>query len=133
MNKITKLSLSICMVILLMTMAGSAVIANPDDKVNYDKYLIKALKDKNIGVRASAAQLLGERKVEKATKPLIRMLKREKNYSARIIAAIALYQIGDENVLPLLKKKAKYDNNKTVRRVLTGLVLEMETAKLARK
>lgn len=91
------------------------------------------MKDDNNGIRTSAAQLLGEREVEAAVKPLVKMLKTEKNYACRIIFAKALYDIGDKKVLPALKKLAKHDVNKTVRRVATAIVKEMETVSFAQK
>jgi len=99
----------------------------------YDRYLIERLNDENIGVRASAAQLLGKRKVDAAVKPLVKMLKSEECYACRIVAARALYQIGDEDVLPLLKKVAVKDKNKTARLVVTALVNEMENVKYVQK
>ncbi len=99
----------------------------------YDQYLINALKDKNLGIRTSAAQLIGERKVKEAVEPLIKMLKTEKNYSGRIVAALALYKIGDEKALPELKKLAKCDKCKTVRHVVSAIVKEMQTVQVAEK
>lgn len=109
--------------------AGNATELNAPD---YDQYLVKALKDDNIGIRTSAAQLLGERKVETAIKPLVTMLKTEKNYAARIVAAIALYQIGDEKVLPVLREVYKKDKSRTVKHVVAGIIQSMEEKKYAK-
>ena len=128
-----KTLMRISLVLTLVLVIGNLAIAQPKTSIEYDKYLIKSLDDENLGIRSSAAQLIGERKVENAVKPLMTMLKTEKHYSARIIAAIALYQIGDERAVPTLKEYARNDKNKTVRRVLTGLVQEIETNKLAQK
>ncbi len=100
---------------------------------DYDQYLINALKDDNHGIRTSAAQLLGERRVEAAVKPLLKMLRAEKKYACRIIVAKALFDIGDKRALPELKKVAKLDRNKTVRRVVTAIVNEMQTVRVAQK
>ena len=131
MKRISKISVLTAMVVLLTVLLSSFGLAK---EVNdYDQYLINALKDDNQGIRTSAAQLLGERKVEAAVKPLIKMLKTEKRYGCRIIAAKALYDIGDKKALPALKKLAKHDVNKTVRRVATAIVQEMETVRIAQK
>jgi len=119
-------------IVLVLFISSIAVAQQPDDK-DYDKYLIKCLKDENIGVRTSAAQLLGDRKVEAAVKPLLKMLKGEKRYCARLVAALALYKIGDEKAIPALEKCACKDKCKTVRRVTTAIVQEMQKIQLAQK
>lgn len=116
-----------------ITFVGGPVVASEPLVSDYDQYLINALKDENVGIRTSAAQLLGERKTEAAVKPLVKMLKTEKNYAARIVAATALYQIGDEKALPFLKEAAKKDKNLTVRHVVAGIVKNMQDKKLAQK
>jgi len=129
MKTLMKLSLAL-MVIILLT---SVSFAQSTDNKEYDQYLIKSLQDENIGIRCSAAKLLGERKVTDAVKPLTKMLKYEQNTSARIVYAMALYQIGDDKALPTLKKVASRDKNKTVRRVVSAIVREMEDVQVAQK
>lgn len=116
-----------------MMLVGSTVQASEPLVSDYDQYLINALKDENVGIRTSAAQLLGDRKTEAAVKPLVKMLKTEKSYAARIVAAMALYQIGDEKTLPFLKDVAKKDKNQTVRHVAAGIVKNMQERLYAQK
>ena len=122
-------------VFILMLFVSSIAIAQATimSEKDYDQYLIKALKDKNDGIRASAAQLLGDRKVQEAVEPLIKMLKKEQNKSARIVAALALYKIGDEKALSVLKKFAKCEKCKTTKHVITAIVYEMQTVLLAKE
>jgi HEAT repeat protein len=129
MKNLAKIGLALVLMILLT----NVVFAQPVEEKEYDQYLIKALKDENVGVRSSAAQLLGERKVAEAVDPLVNMVKSEDNSGARIVAAMALYQIGDEKVLPTLKTVAAKDKNKTVRRVVTAIVNQMESTQVAHK
>jgi hypothetical protein len=131
MEKLTKFFI----VFILMLFVSSVAIAQDTimSEKDYDQYLIKALKEKNVGVRASAAQLIGDRKVQEAVEPLIKMLKNEQNKSARIVAALALYKIGDERVLPVLKKFAKCEKCKTAKHVMTAIVYEMQTVQLAQE
>lgn len=129
MKNLVKIGLALVLTILLT----NVVFAQPVEEKEYDQYLIKALKDENVGVRSSAAQLLGERKVVDAVDPLVKMVKSEDNSGARIVAAMALYQIGDEKVLPTLKTVAAKDKNKTVRRVVTAIVNQMESTQVAQK
>jgi len=126
-----KISMYVVIVVALTFLFGTVGFAN--EVSDYDQYLIKLLKDENHGIRTSAAQLLGERKVEAAVKPLIKMLKTEERYACRIIVAKALYDIGDKKALPALKKLAKLDRNKTVRRVAAAIVREMQTVRVAQK
>ena len=129
MKTIGKLSLALVLTMLL----SSVLLAHPLGDKEYDQYLINALQDENIGIRTSAAQLLGDRKVVEAVKPLVKMLKTEENTSARIIAAMALYQIGDEKATVALKEAAAKDKNKTVRRVVSAMVQKLESFELAQK
>lgn len=131
MKTFVKLSVLLSLFLLI----SSAVMAQTPtmSEKEYNQYLINALKDENIGIRTSAAQLLGERKVTEAVEPLIKMLKAEKNYGARIVAALALYNVGDEKALPELKRLAKCDRCKTVRNVVAAIVKEMQTVQVAEK
>ncbi len=133
MKTISRLGLSIFLALVFTALIGSTVLALEPNENEYNEYLIKALKDENIGIRASAAQLLGERKVKEAVKPLVNMLRTEKHYAVRIVTAVALHQIGDEKVLPILKERFKKDRNKTVKHVLAGLIENLETTQYANK
>lgn len=129
MKTLAKLSLALVLAVFLT----SVLVAQPVDEKEYDQYLIKSLQDENVGIRTSAAQLLGERKVAEAVKPLVKMLTTEENTSARIVVAMALYQIGDEKALSTLKKVAASDKNKTVRQVVGAIVQKMESVEFAQK
>ena len=95
--------------------------------------LIKALTSDNIGWRVSAAQLLGENQEQRAVKPLIRMLKTDISYTARVTAAVALVNIGDKKAIKTLKRVSKHDRNQTVRTVASGAykMLENSNAQIA--
>jgi len=128
----SKLGAAIIIALLIMlTMCLQAFTAEFKTVDSYNRYLIKSLEDENIGIRTSAAVLLGDRKVVDAVKPLVNMLENEKDYSARIVAAISLYKIGDDSIIPILEKQIKKDKNKTVRHVLSGIVQEMKANQLA--
>ena len=98
---------------------------------DYDQYLLNALKDDNVGIRTSAAQLLGERQVKQAVEPLAKLIKNEKNANARIIYAQTLYKIGDPKAYENLMQVARKDKNKTVRHVAFSLAKEIENRKFA--
>jgi len=128
MKTASKIGVILTLALIVTVFISSAGFAQEElNEKEYNKYLIKALKDRNIGIRASAAQLLGERQVKEAVKPLIRMLKSENNYAVRIVAALALHKIGDERALLVFKDCLRRDRCKTVKHVLAGLVENMET------
>ena len=129
MKTLAKLILALVLTIFL----SGVLLAQPVSDKEYNQFLIKSLQDENIGIRSSAAQLLGERQVNEAVEPLVKMLTTEENSSVRIVVAIALYKIGDENALPVLKKVAATDKNKTVRKVAGAIVQKFEKAELAQK
>ncbi len=120
-------------VVLCLFAAFSVIAKTADEEAAYNKYLLSKVRDKNLGIRTSAMQLLGERKCEEAVKTLVWTLKNDSEYAARITAALALYKIGDTKVLPELKRRAKHDRNKTVQHVLYGVITEMETTYLVAK
>lgn len=78
--------------------------------------LIIGINSTNTGLRASAAHMLGEIKYRKAVIPLMRMLKTEKQENVRIVAALALYKIGDERGIFAIKQAVKFDRSEKVRR-----------------
>jgi len=133
MKTASKLGATLVFAIIVSIFISGVCLSQEKDEKEYNKYLLKALKDDNVGIRSSAIQLLGERKVEEAVKPLTKMLKIEKHYGVRIMAALALYQIRTDEVLPILKQRAKRDRSKTVRHVLAGLIESLESAQYAKK
>ncbi|HEX9971456.1 MAG TPA: HEAT repeat domain-containing protein [bacterium] len=131
MNTLMKLSFVIALVLFVSSFVAAQAPTMTDQE--YNQYLMKSLNDENVGIRASAAQLLGERKVQDAVEPLVKMLQCEKNNSARIVVALALHKIGGEKAIPELKKLAKYDKCKSVRHVAAAIVKEMATLQVAQK
>lgn len=129
MKNLVKIS---CAFFLIFLIAGAAH-SQTMSETEYDQYLLKCLKDDNIGIRTSAAQILGERRVVEAVDPLIKMLKSEKEYSARIVVALALFSIGDKKAIPELQKLAKNDRNKSVRTVTASIVRKMQAIEIAQK
>jgi len=120
----------------LIIVCSGVVYANENIATNdndYDQYLIKALNDDNVGIRSSAAQLLGQRKCKEAVEPLKEMLKKDKFYANRIVAALALHEIGDDSAYDEITKLVKKDRNRTVRHVLAGIIQSKQSQYLANK
>ncbi|OGC05827.1 hypothetical protein A2V82_03375 [candidate division KSB1 bacterium RBG_16_48_16] len=116
----------------LSAVAGENTAASSNPLASDDAMLIKRLKDENLATRASAAQLLGERKCSEAVKPLMEMLKNDNSYQARISAGVSLSLIGDTGALEFVKERSVKDPNQTVRSVLVGVAKKLETAKAAK-
>jgi HEAT repeat protein len=133
MKAVSRLGLISSLVLMVIIVVSSTGITQEKSEKEYNDYLIKALSDSNVGIRSSAAQLLGQRKVEEAVKPLTKMLDAEKHYAVRITAALALYQIGGDDAMKALKDRVKDEKNKTVKHVLAGLIEDMNNVKVAKK
>ncbi|MBN1999626.1 HEAT repeat domain-containing protein [candidate division KSB1 bacterium] len=124
MKRIVMLIAAVVFIINLTAIATEPVPIPDENTYSYNEYLISSLKDKNIGIRTSAAKLLGKRQVLEATDELVDMLKMDKQYEARIVAGLALLEIGNTEVIKVIEKQAKKDRNQTVRHVLDGVVRE---------
>jgi HEAT repeat protein len=130
-NKVTGGNMKYSMILWVMLsllIGGILQAAEPtsiETETDYNQYLISSLSNDNIGIRVSAAQLLGERKILESKSALIEMLKNDKQYEARIIAAWALTQIGDEQLVEIFKAQLKKEKNQTVQHVLAGAIHEL--------
>ena len=95
--------------------------------------LIKILSSENLGLRTSAAYLLGEYEDTSAVGPLIAMLQNDIKYSARTSAVIALLRIGDVSAIIALKNSSKNDSNNIVRSVANEayIMLQVSMVKFA--
>jgi HEAT repeat protein len=133
-NKVTggnmKHSMILWVILSLLIGAGlqAAEPISIETETEYNQYLISSLSNDNIGIRVSAAQLLGERKIFDSKPALIEMLKNDKHYEARIIAVWALTQFGDEQLVEIFKQQLKKEKNQTVQHVLVGAINELTKA-----
>ncbi len=82
-----------------------------------EKTLLNGLNCENCGVRASAAYMLGDLKIESAVIPLMSILKGAPDEKGRIIAALSLCKIGDARGLFAVKRAAAFDESEHVRLV----------------
>jgi HEAT repeat protein len=69
MKAASKIGLTLVLGLIITVFITTASFTQEMSEKEYNQYLVKALKDKNLGIRSSAAQLLGERKVKEAAKP----------------------------------------------------------------
>ena len=61
-----------------------------------------------------------------AEEDLIHMLKNDKEFQARIVAATSLMKIGNEKALKAIQQQAENDDVKTARTVMKGIVDRMQ-------
>ena len=118
--------LAIMVIVSSGTMLFAAEKASVEN-LSYEEYLIKSLQDENIGRRASAARILGEQNNQVAVRPLMDMLKSEKDFRVRIVAAVSINNLGDPSVVPALKKIWKNERNKTAKQVLGGVITNLKS------
>ena len=96
---------------------------NPSDpvvKANYSKIesnLLVGLNSNIEGLRISCAYYLGEMKSENAVLPLMQILRDDNCYGARIVAALSLIKIGDEQGVYMVKRTAKFNDEEGVRKM----------------
>ncbi|MBD3378083.1 hypothetical protein GF406_23840 [candidate division KSB1 bacterium] len=107
----------------MIFVAGTQVFAA--EMTAKDKELIQNLKHQDLTKRIDAAQKLAERDCKGAEEELIHMLKNDKEFQARIVAATSLMKIGDENALKAIQQQAENDDVKTARTVMKGIVDKM--------
>lgn len=123
-----KLALSIAAVLMLT----ASVFANPPVKstTNIVDNLITGLESDNYGLRVSSAYVLGDlidqnlvtgEEAADAMIPLLRILHDEQVEDARIIAALALYKIGNGIGVYNLGDAALQDESERVRKVCENL------------
>ena len=114
-------------VLALMMVFALNIIVSAADLSKENKELIQKLSSEKYEARLEAAQKLGNNKCCEAIDPLIKVLKNDKKYNARIVAAYSLYKIGDKKVLPVLKEHLKAEKNQTVKTVIEGIIKKMES------
>lgn len=88
-------------IVFILSGCYSVSVAQDSDsllKKNYAKAelnFMKGLESDNIGVRANAAYYLGEIKSQSSVSYLIHLMKYDKCFACRIVAALSLLKIGD--------------------------------------
>ena len=84
-----------------------AVIANLEEGVQSE----------NLGLKVSSAYYLGEKRSKDSVIPLMKILKGDENPEARIIAALSLFKIGDEQGMFAVKRAIKFDDSPRVAKI----------------
>lgn len=83
--------------------------------------LIKGVNSDNLGLKVSAAYILGEYKCDEAVIPLMRMFRNDENEDARIMAAISLYKLNDGRGIQALQKANLFEKSNRVKKICKNL------------
>lgn len=92
--------------------------------------LLAGIQSDNFGLRTSAAAMLGDLKSSHAVIPLMRMLRTESDERARVVAALALFKIGDPVGIYAVKQTGRLDDNERVRKLCALFYNVFEQAKI---
>ena len=91
--------------------------------------LIMGVQSDNLGLRTSAAQMLGDLRSKKAVFALMGMLKNDTDERGRIAAALALYKIGDPIGIYSVKQTARLDDSGRVRKLCALFYQDFQVTK----
>jgi HEAT repeat protein len=116
-----KTTVAILAAVVLVLMTASNAMATdmskglaPDQFARAEQNLLRGLDSDNLGLTESSANMLGELKSSKAVIPLMKLLRDGEQESTRIVAALALCQIGDERGLYAVKRATQFDDSERV-------------------
>jgi HEAT repeat protein len=115
----TTVAILAAVVLVLMTAsmsmaADTAKGLSPDQYARAEQNLLRGLDSDNLGLIEGSANMLGELKSSKAVIPLMKLLRDGEQESTRIVAALALCQIGDERGLYAVKRATQFDGSERV-------------------
>ncbi len=99
-------------------------LKNPETRKKAVESLLNGLQNDNYGLRTSSAFMLGEIRAEEAVYPLMKILKTEDCEESRIVAALALYKIGNPKGIFAVKQATRFDNSERVRKMCTNFYNE---------
>ncbi|MDP4172473.1 MAG: HEAT repeat domain-containing protein [Bacteroidota bacterium] len=87
------------------------------------------------GVRKSAIYFAGYYKVDQAKDALMKQFTKEKDPATRILIALSLYKLGDEDGMNLVKKYSQKDPDSRVKRMCSAIYTDylMNLGKVASK
>ncbi len=120
-----KLSVFFSVVLLLMLFSTSCYSKEISKTKNEEikkkeliaQNLLNGINSDNLGLKTCSTYLIGEFCCDKAVIPLLRILHNDKFEESRILAALALYKIGDSRGIFAIKQAVKFDESDRVRRM----------------
>jgi hypothetical protein len=122
MNKTAAIVFACIVFFSMMTSYGfnKSSLRDPASRKAAITNLMIGLESDNFGLRMSSAFMLGEIKANEAVIPLMKMLRKEKNEDARIVAALALFKINDSRGVFAVKQAIRFDESKRVKKMCSN-------------
>ncbi|MBS3944683.1 MAG: hypothetical protein KGZ42_04245 [Melioribacter sp.] len=114
------ISIILISVLLLSSTAIAKDELDPAVKAKYktiEANLLIGLKSDNEGLRTSCAYYLGEYKSEKAVLYLMKILRDDECYAARIVAALSLIKIGNRQAVYMVQRTSLFNEYEGVRKM----------------
>jgi HEAT repeat protein len=126
-NPNAKRNFALLLTVILVALTMNLFAQEDKDENRYPnekaiKNLITAINSDNDGLRRSAVYFAGKYKVKETVSPLAEILKKEKDPNNRVLIALALFEIGDEEGINAVKKLAANDEDLYVRRMSFAIV-----------
>ncbi len=118
---------SLILFLFVMTSFGfnKESLKNPETRKKAVENLLNGLQNDNYGLKTSSAFMLGEIRAEEAVYPLMKMLKTDDCEESRIVAALALYKIGNPKGLFAVKQATRFDNSERVKKMCKNFYNEV--------
>jgi HEAT repeat protein len=117
-------------VTLVMVMTFSLTSFTQNNKVNLKKNdienLITGIRSDNAGLRKSAVYMAGKYSIEETTSVLIEKLRTEDDSAMKILIALALYRIGNEECVEAVQNLSLNDSCREVKRISTAILNQWE-------
>lgn len=129
-SKLTK-SLAAVLVIVLLTGNVNAQMGNLDAKKQKKavENLIVGIQSSNEGVKRACIYYAALYEITETVNVLVDELKKEKNPKNRILIALALYRIGDEEGIQAVYDAASMETDAKVKRTYNAIVAEYKATK----
>lgn len=127
-------SVTTLVVLLVITLMSAADLYAQSSKyenitVNSLETLKQGIKSDNPGLRRSSIYMAGLYKIDEAVETLTEQLDKEKNPGIRVLIALSLYNIGNQNGMDAVKDLSVNDSDKEVKRMSTVLYREFADSK----
>lgn len=126
-------TLSVMMVVLMLL--ASTTNTEAQRKYQFNKNSIESLRDgitsKNNGLRRSAIYMAGFYEVSEVANTLCDELKNEINPAVKVLIALALYKIGDENSLNMIENLSKTEKDDDTRRMMFAIAEQIKLDRIS--
>jgi HEAT repeat protein len=122
-----KMKNAVLTIAVMVTLGVTGLMAQPVKfNDNHVKTLCQGITSENLGLRRSAIYQAGKYAVNGTCESLLTQLKVEDDPSTKVLIALALYKIGDEEGMEAVEFLAKNDSDKEVRRMSTAILQQVE-------